>query len=141
MKCKISCFKEIQMSCFEKVLFSVWLCLAGAWETKVSNREKRQQRKKEKGPGDSSGSPEAGDRASQKVEQPVVTATAGTKKNKGMHFFYFRFFWTHFCADGIQNVNTQGLPLRYKWALALFLWSCRVITCQGCKGRCHHSPR
>ncbi|XP_077052363.1 metadherin a isoform X6 [Siphateles boraxobius] len=55
---------------------------AGAWETKVSNREKRQQRKKEKGPGDSSGSPEAGDHASQKVEQPVVTATAGTKKNK-----------------------------------------------------------
>lgn len=54
----------------------------GAWETKVSNREKRQQRKKEKGPGDSSGSPEAGDHASQKVEQPVVTATAGTKKNK-----------------------------------------------------------
>ncbi|KAK7138807.1 hypothetical protein R3I93_016040 [Phoxinus phoxinus] len=52
---------------------------AGAWETKVSNREKRQQRKKEKGPGDS---PEAGDHASQKVEQPVVTATAGTKKNK-----------------------------------------------------------
>ncbi|XP_039536711.1 metadherin a isoform X3 [Pimephales promelas] len=55
---------------------------AGAWETKVSNREKRQQRKKEKGPGDSSGSPEAGDHASQKVEQPVVTATTGTKKNK-----------------------------------------------------------
>ncbi|XP_056089894.1 metadherin a isoform X3 [Rhinichthys klamathensis goyatoka] len=54
----------------------------GAWETKVSNREKRQQRKKEKGPGDSSGSPEAGDHASQKVEQPVVTVTAGTKKNK-----------------------------------------------------------
>ncbi|XP_051519587.1 metadherin a isoform X2 [Myxocyprinus asiaticus] len=57
----------------------------GAWETKVSNREKRQQRKKEKGPGDSSGSPEAGDRASQKVEQPVVAAAAaaaGTKKNK-----------------------------------------------------------
>ncbi|XP_016388619.1 protein LYRIC isoform X2 [Sinocyclocheilus rhinocerous] len=55
---------------------------AGAWETKVSNREKRQQRKKEKGPGDSSGSPEVGDRASQKVEQPAVTAPAGTKKNK-----------------------------------------------------------
>ncbi|XP_016388620.1 protein LYRIC isoform X3 [Sinocyclocheilus rhinocerous] len=54
----------------------------GAWETKVSNREKRQQRKKEKGPGDSSGSPEVGDRASQKVEQPAVTAPAGTKKNK-----------------------------------------------------------
>ncbi|KAK2887074.1 hypothetical protein Q8A67_015302 [Cirrhinus molitorella] len=55
---------------------------AGAWETKVSNREKRQQRKKEKGPGDSSGSPEVGDRTSQKVEQPVVTAPAATKKNK-----------------------------------------------------------
>ncbi|XP_067281948.1 metadherin a isoform X2 [Pseudorasbora parva] len=54
----------------------------GAWETKVSNREKRQQRKKEKGPGDSSGSPEAGDHASQKMEQPVVIATAGIKKNK-----------------------------------------------------------
>uniref|UniRef100_A0A8C1VNH3 Metadherin a n=1 Tax=Cyprinus carpio TaxID=7962 RepID=A0A8C1VNH3_CYPCA len=54
----------------------------GAWETKVSNREKRQQRKKEKGPGDSSGSPVGGDRASQKVEQPAVTAPAGTKKNK-----------------------------------------------------------
>lgn len=67
---------------------SVWLCLAGAWETKVSNREKRQQRKKEKGPGDSSGSPEVGDRASQKVEQPAATAPApaGPKKNKGMHF-------------------------------------------------------
>ncbi|XP_058610573.1 metadherin a isoform X4 [Onychostoma macrolepis] len=54
----------------------------GAWETKVSNREKRQQRKKEKGPGDSSGSPESGDRASPKVEQPAVTAPASTKKNK-----------------------------------------------------------
>uniref|UniRef100_A0A8C1KML2 Metadherin a n=1 Tax=Cyprinus carpio TaxID=7962 RepID=A0A8C1KML2_CYPCA len=56
--------------------------VSGAWETKVSNREKRQQRKKEKGPGDSSGSPVGGDRASQKVEQPAVTAPAGTKKNK-----------------------------------------------------------
>ncbi|XP_016370320.1 protein LYRIC-like isoform X3 [Sinocyclocheilus rhinocerous] len=55
---------------------------AGAWETKVSNREKRQQRKKEKGPGDSSGSPVGGDRASHKVEQPAVTVPAGTKKNK-----------------------------------------------------------
>ncbi|TRY84365.1 hypothetical protein DNTS_025455 [Danionella cerebrum] len=54
----------------------------GAWETKVSNREKRQQRKKEKDPGDGSGSPEAGDRTSQKVEQPALTGTAVTKKNK-----------------------------------------------------------
>ncbi|XP_043073873.1 metadherin a isoform X2 [Puntigrus tetrazona] len=51
----------------------------GAWETKVSNREKRQQRKKEKGPGES---PEGGDRASLKMELPVLAAPAGTKKNK-----------------------------------------------------------
>ncbi|XP_051992676.1 metadherin a isoform X3 [Xyrauchen texanus] len=55
---------------------------AGAWEMKVSNREKRQQRKKDKGPGDGSESPEAGDRASLKVEQPVVAGATGTKKNK-----------------------------------------------------------
>ncbi|XP_051992675.1 metadherin a isoform X2 [Xyrauchen texanus] len=54
----------------------------GAWEMKVSNREKRQQRKKDKGPGDGSESPEAGDRASLKVEQPVVAGATGTKKNK-----------------------------------------------------------
>ncbi|XP_065149008.1 metadherin a isoform X3 [Paramisgurnus dabryanus] len=55
---------------------------AGAWETKVSHREKRQQRKKEKGPGDSPGSPDSSDRASSKVEQPPPAATASTKKNK-----------------------------------------------------------
>ncbi|XP_073714313.1 metadherin a isoform X1 [Misgurnus anguillicaudatus] len=56
---------------------------AGAWETKVSQREKRQQRKKEKGPGDSPGSPDSSDRASSKVvEQPPPAATASTKKNK-----------------------------------------------------------
>ncbi|XP_057211373.1 metadherin a isoform X1 [Triplophysa rosa] len=55
---------------------------AGAWETKVSNREKRQQRKKEKGPGDSSGSPESSDRASWKVEQPAPVPSTATKKNK-----------------------------------------------------------
>ncbi|XP_057211376.1 metadherin a isoform X4 [Triplophysa rosa] len=54
----------------------------GAWETKVSNREKRQQRKKEKGPGDSSGSPESSDRASWKVEQPAPVPSTATKKNK-----------------------------------------------------------
>ncbi|KAA0710494.1 Protein LYRIC [Triplophysa tibetana] len=54
----------------------------GAWETKVSNREKRQQRKKEKGPGDSSGSPESSDRASWNVEQPAPVPKTTTKKNK-----------------------------------------------------------
>lgn len=77
---------------------SVWLCLAGAWETKVSNREKRQQRKKEKGPGDSSGSPEGGDRASQKVPAP-----AATKKNKGMHFLYWVLYSAKDYAHGIQE--------------------------------------
>lgn len=33
--------------------------LSGTWETKVSNREKRQQRQKDKAPGDGSGSPVA----------------------------------------------------------------------------------
>ncbi|XP_056331437.1 protein LYRIC isoform X3 [Danio aesculapii] len=36
---------------------SVMVNLTGTWETKVSNREKRQQRRKDKAPGDESGSP------------------------------------------------------------------------------------
>ncbi|KAL7829431.1 hypothetical protein AOLI_G00303160 [Acnodon oligacanthus] len=54
----------------------------GAWQTKVSNREKRQQRRKDKGPGDDSGSPGGGRHAGQLTEQPVVSAPANTKKNK-----------------------------------------------------------
>ncbi|XP_036422177.1 metadherin a isoform X2 [Colossoma macropomum] len=54
----------------------------GAWETKVSNREKRQQRRKDKGPGDDSGSPGGGSHVGQLTEQPVVSAPANTKKNK-----------------------------------------------------------
>ncbi|XP_060798683.1 metadherin a isoform X3 [Neoarius graeffei] len=54
----------------------------GAWETKISNREKRQQRKKEKGSNDESGSPGGGQRVGQQTEQPVVTAPVNTKKNK-----------------------------------------------------------
>ncbi|XP_058233945.1 metadherin a isoform X2 [Hemibagrus wyckioides] len=50
----------------------------GAWETKISNREKRQQRKKEKGPNDESGSPGRG----QQTEHPAVPAPVNTKKNK-----------------------------------------------------------
>ncbi|GAA6092267.1 metadherin a isoform X8 [Tachysurus ichikawai] len=50
----------------------------GAWETKISNREKRQQRKKEKGPNDESGSPGGG----QQTENPAVKAPVNTKKNK-----------------------------------------------------------
>ncbi|KAM9384653.1 metadherin a [Pholidichthys leucotaenia] len=52
----------------------------GAWETKVSNREKRQQRRKEKGPEDSGG-PGGVDTPKAHVEAPA--ATAPTKKNRG----------------------------------------------------------
>lgn len=50
----------------------------GAWETKVSNREKRQQRKKERGP-DDSGSP-GGEAPKTHLEGPGVKTS---KKNKG----------------------------------------------------------
>ncbi|XP_026862169.2 metadherin a isoform X1 [Electrophorus electricus] len=54
----------------------------GAWETKISNREKRQQRRKEKGPGDNSGSPGGSNHVTQQIEQPLVAAPVSTKKNK-----------------------------------------------------------
>lgn len=54
----------------------------GAWETKVSNREKRQQRRKEKGSEDS-GSPGGVEGLKTHVEAPAVTAP--TKKNRGNH--------------------------------------------------------
>ncbi|KAF7691280.1 hypothetical protein HF521_011577 [Silurus meridionalis] len=53
----------------------------GAWETKISNREKRQQRKKEKGSNDESGSPGSGQHAGQQAEQQPA-APVNTKKNK-----------------------------------------------------------
>ncbi|XP_049331313.1 metadherin a isoform X2 [Astyanax mexicanus] len=53
----------------------------GAWETMVSNREKRQQRKKEKGPGEP-GSPVAGQHGGKQTAQPVVIAPVISKKNK-----------------------------------------------------------
>ncbi|KAI1894178.1 hypothetical protein AGOR_G00113150 [Albula goreensis] len=58
----------------------------GAWETKISNREKRQQRRKDKLTGEDSGSPGGGEpTASSTVEQPKPTATVpgGQRKNKG----------------------------------------------------------
>ncbi|XP_020490367.1 metadherin a isoform X2 [Labrus bergylta] len=54
----------------------------GAWETKVSNREKKQQRRKDKGPEDS-GSPGGVDALKTNVEAPVATAPTNTKKSKG----------------------------------------------------------
>lgn len=56
----------------------------GAWETKVSNREKKQQRRKDKGPEDS-GSPGGGEAPKSNVEAPVATATTNAKKNRGNH--------------------------------------------------------
>lgn len=48
---------------------------AGAWETKVSNREKRQQRRKDKGTGDESGSPGGMEPAASVPNpvQPIIT--------------------------------------------------------------------
>ncbi|KAM4539383.1 metadherin a isoform 5-T5 [Odontesthes bonariensis] len=54
----------------------------GAWETKVSNREKKQQRRKEKGPGDSGGTGGV-DTPKTHVEAPV--ARVPSKKNRGNH--------------------------------------------------------
>ncbi|XP_074543049.1 metadherin a [Halichoeres trimaculatus] len=54
----------------------------GAWETKVSNREKKQQRRKDKGPEDS-GSPGGVDTPKTSVEAPVATAPTNTKKSRG----------------------------------------------------------
>jgi len=56
-----------------------FFCSPGAWVTKVSNREKRQQRRTDKGPEDS-GSPGG-------VEAPKsnVEAAANTNKKRGNH--------------------------------------------------------
>ncbi|XP_041811246.1 metadherin a isoform X1 [Chelmon rostratus] len=56
----------------------------GAWETKVSNREKKQQRRKDKGPEDS-GSSGGVEALKTNVEGPVATAPTNTKKNRGNH--------------------------------------------------------
>ncbi|XP_026156518.1 metadherin a isoform X2 [Mastacembelus armatus] len=56
----------------------------GAWETKVSNQRKRQQRRKDKGP-DDSGSPGGVEAPKSPVATPVATAPTNTKKNRGTH--------------------------------------------------------
>lgn len=56
----------------------------GAWETKVSNREKRQQKRKEKGP-DGSGSPEGVEVPHRQVEQPPLTAPVNRKNREPLH--------------------------------------------------------
>ncbi|XP_037329854.2 metadherin a isoform X1 [Pungitius pungitius] len=55
---------------------------AGDWETKVSNREKKQQRRKDKGPEDS-GSPGSVTAPKGNAETPVASAHVNTKKNRG----------------------------------------------------------
>ncbi|XP_026203221.1 metadherin a isoform X2 [Anabas testudineus] len=54
----------------------------GAWETKVSNREKRQQRRKDKGPEDS-GSPGSVEAPKAHVTAAVATAPTSTKRHRG----------------------------------------------------------
>ncbi|XP_056154305.1 metadherin a isoform X2 [Lampris incognitus] len=53
----------------------------GTWETKVSNREKRQQRKKDKGPMES-GSPGAPGTPKSQVEAPAALVATNTRKNR-----------------------------------------------------------
>lgn len=64
------------------------LCLPGAWETKISNREKRQQRRKDKTASDDSGSPGGVEPAASISVEPLKTTVAAApvvqKKNKGM---------------------------------------------------------
>lgn len=60
----------------------LFFSLAGNWETKVSNREKKQQRRKDRGPEDS-GSPGGLQAPKGNVETPAATARVNTKKNRG----------------------------------------------------------
>ncbi|KAK2830417.1 hypothetical protein Q5P01_018348 [Channa striata] len=55
----------------------------GAWETKVSNREKRQQRRKDKGPEDSGGPGGAEVPKTHVAAAPVATAPTSVKRNRG----------------------------------------------------------
>ncbi|KAM4568780.1 protein LYRIC-like isoform 2-T2 [Fundulus diaphanus] len=56
----------------------------GTWETKVSNKEKREQRKKDKNSSDGSASPRGGETpVNAPPEQPKAPAPAGQKKKKG----------------------------------------------------------
>ncbi|KAF7668379.1 hypothetical protein LDENG_00017780 [Lucifuga dentata] len=56
----------------------------GAWETKVSNREKRQQRRKDKGP-EESGTTGGMEAPKSNVQVPVFPAPTNVKKNRGNH--------------------------------------------------------
>ncbi|KAM9838613.1 metadherin a [Aulostomus maculatus] len=56
----------------------------GAWETKVSNREKRQQRRKDKG-SETSGSPGGEEPSKTHVDSTMATAPTNMKKNRGSH--------------------------------------------------------
>ena len=65
----------------------MWDISPGTWETKVSNKEKREQRKKEKTPSDGSASPGGGNASNgspQELPKPApVQAPAAQKKKKG----------------------------------------------------------
>lgn len=73
-----SCTKQVSQP-IDVVSFSL---PPGAWETKVSNREKKQQRRKDKGPEDSGG-PGGVEAPKTHVEAPVASVTTNTKKNRG----------------------------------------------------------
>ncbi|KPP79681.1 protein LYRIC-like, partial [Scleropages formosus] len=92
-----SCVCDHAHTCTSVALFRVTsspLCRTGAWETKISNREKRQQRRKDKAASDDSGSPGGVDPPAAStasatlatpLELPKSTAAApvNQRKNKG----------------------------------------------------------
>ena len=71
--------------------------ILGTWETKVSNKEKREQRKKDKGSSDGSASPGGGDTpVSYSPEQPKAPSApvpANQKKKKGEGYFSSFYNW------------------------------------------------
>uniref|UniRef100_A0A7N8XA14 Metadherin a n=1 Tax=Mastacembelus armatus TaxID=205130 RepID=A0A7N8XA14_9TELE len=76
----------------------------GAWETKVSNQRKRQQRRKDKGP-DDSGSPGGVEAPKSPVATPVATAPTNTKKNRGTHGIYVARI--NYCCNSVPLVTSS----------------------------------
>ncbi|MEQ2208371.1 hypothetical protein XENOCAPTIV_026908 [Xenoophorus captivus] len=66
------------------------VCLQGVWETKVSNREKRQQRRKDKG-SDDSASPNGVKASKPHVETPAALANKKKQGNNGNHLRKMKF--------------------------------------------------
>uniref|UniRef100_A0AAY4EG39 Metadherin a n=1 Tax=Denticeps clupeoides TaxID=299321 RepID=A0AAY4EG39_9TELE len=83
----------------------------GTWETKISNREKRQQRRKDKGPND--GSPGGVNSVGHQVEQPPLSTPVKTKKKKDsgsnvMHLGHMTLVLSPANWNDVPSVNGGG---------------------------------